>query len=77
MPLTLEEESRLLPLAEKATDLIASLIMEGNPDLYNSYDNEFKKIIEQISAISPLLSGIYLDWHNNRIPKMKSRLYSR
>jgi hypothetical protein len=69
MPLSLEQEAELLPLTEKASDLIANLIMEED----SNSDNEFQKTIEQISAISPIMSTIYLGLYK-RIPHIKSRL---
>ena len=69
MPLSLEQEAELLPLTEKALDLISDLIMEKDSD---SYD-EFQKIIKQISATSPILSEIYLRLYN-RIPNIKSKI---
>jgi hypothetical protein len=82
MPLTLEEETELLPLVNKASDLMVKLILKGElneeANKKTSYleeeDKEFHKIVERISAISPLISGIYLDWYNKHIPNMKSML---
>jgi len=69
MTLSLEEEAKLIPLADKAIDLIANLIMEEEP----ISDEEFHKTVKEISAISPIMSKLYLNLYN-RIPKIKSRL---
>ena len=71
MPLTLEEETKLLPLAEKASDLIVEMIIEENSG--SKEDADFHKILELISEISPTVSGAYLNLYD-RIPKIKSRL---
>ena len=69
MPLTLEQETELLPLAEKASNLIVNLIVNDNSDL----DVEFHRLIGQISVISPFVSKMYMMMYNH-IPKAKSRL---
>ncbi|HTY43891.1 MAG TPA: hypothetical protein VMC80_01480 [Patescibacteria group bacterium] len=71
MPLTLEQETKLLPLLEKASELIVNLISEDNPD--SPSEKEFQKTIRQISDISPFVYQIHLNIYN-RIPDIKRRL---
>lgn len=69
MPLTLEQEAELNPLAEKAVDLVVNLIMEDNPET----DREFHETVEKISVLSLLISKLYLNLYE-RIPNMRGKV---
>ena len=68
MPLTLEEQTKLVPLATKAADLIVKAVMEED----SNSEGEFKEIRNKISAISPFVSELYVRLYN-LVPDVKSR----
>lgn len=69
MPLSLERESKLSPLMEKASDLIVNLIVEEDSNL----NEEFNKIIKKIFLISPIAYKVYFELYS-RIPDIKLKL---
>ena len=69
MSLSLEQEAELIPLAERAFDLIINLVMKEEDQ---ELDREFHEVVKQISAISPFTSKLYLSWYE-RLPKLRER----
>jgi len=66
MKLTLANKIELIGLSEKASDLLIKILEEKIPkaEIPTKNDLEFKRMVNQIYQISPILSEGYLKMYN-------------
>ena len=66
MKLTLTNKTELVGLSEKASDLLIKILEEKIPEaeIPTKNDLEFKRMVNQIYQISPLLSEGYIKMYN-------------